>query len=229
MPTRKPLVRYLCIALAATATVAILGIALAAIGSDRHRTVRGPSRGAYTSIDTSGLKHALAVFSGTDQRAKERLLSRIKSRPGNFAPPVFFLAAHQLQAKGERADAYFWFCFGRLRARYDAVRCSDVSARSGVDVLVLKTDPKIRAYVAEIPFDKIMQFGHRLLELDRATPYNYDHRWIALHGMDAMVPGTKNLCVPEAQWPELASKVRQAFLADLRAAEVALKEKSHAP
>ena len=171
----------------------------------------------------------MAVFSSADKSAKDRLLESIKARPGEFAPPVFFLAAQHLQMSGNSDDAYFWFCFGRLRARYDAARCADESARSGVDVLVQKTPATIRSHIVRIPVEALVPFGRRIVELDSATPYNYDHRWISLHGVGALTDGTQNLCVPEAQWPELRRKNHQGFLSDLEATAAMLRQKAAVP
>ncbi|MDN5853812.1 MAG: hypothetical protein L0K86_13395 [Actinomycetia bacterium] len=51
---------------------------------------------------------------------------------------------------------------------------------------------------------------------DRATPHDYDHRWINLHGMVAfgVRPG-EALRSPESEWPTTAEKVRTDYLADL--------------
>lgn len=36
---------------------------------------------------------------------------------------------------------------------------------------------------------KLEELVPKVVEWDRKTPYNYDHRWINLHGMDAMLSG----------------------------------------
>ncbi len=52
---------------------------------------------------------------------------------------------------------------------------------------------------------------------DRGAPHDYDHRWIALHGMRAFLPGDASpVSVPEREWPALAARVRAEYLVGLR-------------
>jgi hypothetical protein len=60
----------------------------------------------------------------------------------------------------------------------------------------------------------------RVVEFDRKTPHNYDHRWINLHGMDAMImslspdasPTASPLSLPAEQWDAIAEKTRTDYL-----------------
>lgn len=191
-----------------------------------RRVIKVPSRGAYATIDTAGMKHALAVFSGSDEKAKDALLERIKARPGDFASPVFFLVAQRLAALRDPEGASFWFWFGMLRASYDAARCADATARSGVYVLANSTKPEIRRHFTQMPAESLVRFSQKVLQLDADTPYNYDHRWICLHGMEALTEGTKDLCLPEAQWPGIREANRKGFLEGFGEAAVASRKRA---
>ncbi len=59
-----------------------------------------------------------------------QIMTDIEQNSGNYVPPVLmaFVIVHYRQGKTE--DAIFWFNAGRLRAQFNAVRCTDISARS---------------------------------------------------------------------------------------------------
>jgi hypothetical protein len=57
----------------------------------------------------------------------------------------------------------------------------------------------------------------RVVEWDRATPHDYDHRWINLHGMGAFT-GATALSRPAAQWPAIAEETRGGYLRGLEEA-----------
>jgi hypothetical protein len=54
----------------------------------------------------------------------------------------------------------------------------------------------------------------RVVEWDRATPHDYDHRWINLHGMGA-VTGSGPLSRPAAEWPAIGERTREEYLRGL--------------
>lgn len=54
----------------------------------------------------------------------------------------------------------------------------------------------------------------RVVTGDRATPHDYDHRWVALHGMGASA-GAAPLARPAAEWPAIAERTRAEYLRGL--------------
>jgi hypothetical protein len=119
----------------------------------------------------------------------------------------------------------FWYYAGQLRAGFDAKRCTDVSARQAVAVLNEKLGGPIVQYAVQ-NLAKVEALIPRVVEWDRRTPHNYDHRWINLHGMAAMSasmgkapegkPGP--LSVPKDQWNAIAEANRADYLANFRKA-----------
>ena len=64
------------------------------------------------------------------------------------------------------------------------------------------------------------------------VPYNYDHRWINLHGLGAITVSSnstgktivKPLSLPENEWPALAKQQRDQYISDFnKAVEMAQK------
>ena len=183
-------------------------------------------QGEYAKIDTSGIIRDMKILDGGDKTAREALIKKIKKAPGVYAPPVFMPMAQCLYEKEDYEGAYFWFCFGRLRGRYDAARCADVSAREGIDAMITNVNPELRKYPTTLKNpDDIVTLAKRIVKLDEVTPYRYDHRWLNLHGMNAFINGKQPLSLPESEWPSLAREVRKDFLKGAEELAVALKKK----
>jgi hypothetical protein len=134
-------------------------------------------QGEYAKIDTSGIMRDIEIFAGKNDAEKDALVENIKKYPGGYAPPIFMLMAHRLYEKKDVEDAYFWFCFGRMRGRYDAARCADVSAGQGIDVMIMSVNPELMNYLTKMKPDNIVPLAKKVVQLDRDTPYHYDHRW----------------------------------------------------
>ena len=80
----------------------------------------------------------------------------------------------------------FWLNAGRVRGMFDAARCTDISARSAVSLLISQMPRElIKAQFDDS--DRMKETLERVLQWDeKRTPDTYDHRWINLHGMDSM-------------------------------------------
>ncbi len=178
----------------------------------------------YATIDTSGALRDIAILEKGSDDERGELVGRISDNLGGHMPPVFIALARCFFAQGEAQEAYFWFCFGRLRGRYDAERCADVTARTGVDVMIMDVEPELRRYFTTIDPEGIVPFGEYLLDRDAATPHDYDHRWIALHGMGAFGRGgPAEICVPEVEWPRLLQETREEFRKSVEQAAAQLR------
>jgi hypothetical protein len=80
---------------------------------------------------------------------------------------------------------------------------------------------------------KLEELVPQVVEWDRKTPHNYDHRWINLHGMGAVMSGQDvdnsgdkpaALSLPEEQWIEIEEETRVEYLAGFREAMVQMKK-----
>ena len=74
----------------------------------------------------------------------------------------------------------------------------------------------------------------KVVDWERRTPYNYDRRWINLHGMGAMMSGLgaqskdtsqATLSYPKDQWSDIAEKTRTDYLSDFKKAMAQMKSR----
>jgi hypothetical protein len=205
----------------------------AAVRADEH--VVKP-RGEYARIDVVLANETIAALTSGTEAEKGRAIQAVEAAPQKYAPPVLYVLSSTLFAQGRKDDAAFWFYAGQLRGRFDANRCADVSARQAIAVLNDRFGPDINKYTfKDIP--KLQALIPRVVEWDRKTPHEYDHRWINLHGMTAMIDGLdgpsgkpKALSLPRAQWEALAEKTRTDYLEGFKQAyEMVQKERAATP
>jgi len=191
-------------------------------------------KGEYADIDMALVNKAMqSLKTGTDQQ-RQIMIRQILAAPEKYAPVVFFALSESLFKEGKKDDAVFWFYAGDLRARFDAGRCADESARQGVDLLQLQYGPMINQYLAQ-DFGKVEAVLAKVIEWDRKTPHEYDHRWINLHGMGAVMAGmnlpaasgqSPALSLPQNQWKGIAEKTRSDYLAGFHKAVEQIKKAS---
>jgi hypothetical protein len=81
----------------------------------------------------------LQKLQSTSGHENDALLEDIEQNAGNYVPPVLMALGVIRFRQSKIEDAIFWFNAGRLRAMFDAARCTDASARSAVPALVYKT------------------------------------------------------------------------------------------
>ena len=150
----------------------------------------------------------------------------IKCMRGAGLPIEVLIEYVALFQQGDREDSLFWFYAGQLRARFDANRCADVSARAAVGALNEEYGPPINRYA----FRNLAQLEElipKVVAWDRRTPHDYDHRWINLHGMGALTGGdgeTRALSLPQEQWQAIAERTRDDYLRGFREAMAQAKQ-----
>lgn len=167
----------------------------------------------HRAVDVSPQRAALAALAGPDAPAAA---GRITDDAARHAPPVLMAAAAVMFAAGERERGAFWFYAAQLRARIDARRCTDPSAAAACGVLTQTYGPPVNRWAFAEP-GLLPGLVDRVVAWDAATPRDYDHRWIALHGMGAFLGRGEPVSVPEETWPALAAQVREEYAAGCRA------------
>lgn len=177
-------------------------------------------KGVYAEIDTSNAREAIRLLIDKNDKIVSNTILSIKGNSQNFAPPVMYELSRTLFSLNKKDEAAFWFYAGQLRARFDANRCSDISARQAVSVLDQEYGTPINQYTFQ-DIGKLESIIHGVVEWDRLTPYKYDHRWINLHGLDATLSAmgepsnNTSLSLPSEQWEEIAENTRKKYLEDL--------------
>jgi len=192
-------------------------------------------QGQYAEIDTRLANDTITVLLSGSRAEKAAVIKRIKNNSKDYAPPVFYALSRVLFEQGDKDQASFWFYAGQLRGRFDANICTDSSARQAIAVLNQNFGTPINQYMFQ-DLAKLENLIPKVLEWDRATRYNYDHRWINLHGMNAMLSGMNGkpppgapaaLSLPKDQWEAIAEKTREEYLSGFN--EAVEKMKNQAP
>lgn len=178
-------------------------------------------QGVYAQIDTKLGQEALRLLSQGSAQQQQNVLERVRAAPEKFQPPVFYVLSQVLFKAGLQDEAAFWFYAGQLRARFDANRCADVSARQAVDVMNQNYGGTINRYMFQ-DLDKAQELIAKVVEWDRKTPYAYDPHWINLHGIQAVQAAKDpklaakltmdSLSLPQSQWASLAEQTRTKYL-----------------
>lgn len=169
--------------------------------------------GEHAEIDVRQQAAAMAALHGSDRALRAQMVDEVLALPQSSAPPVLVALAAALFADGRRDEAAFWFYAGQLRARFDANRSADPSASGAVAALTQRYGPEINRYAFADP-DRLRATVERAVAWDRATPHDYDHRWIDLHGVAAFT-GAGLLSRPVAEWPAIAEWTREEYLRGL--------------
>ena len=122
-------------------------------------------------------------------------------------PPIIYAVSNILFDKGYKDDAAMWFYIAQLRARYDANRCNDDTARSAVAILNEKYGAKINEYALK-DIDKLKTIVDNAVEFVQEYEGTYDPRWINLHGMWSIngIEQGQTLSYPESEWPAIKKK-----------------------
>jgi len=188
--------------------------------------------GDYAKIDTRLAVEVMHVLAKGTQSQKREAFERIISNSGNYAPPVFYALSQAPFESGRKDEGAFWFYAGQLRARFDANRCADVTARSAVNALNNIYGPPINQYMFQ-DIQKLEALIPKVVDWDRNTLHNYDPRWINLHSMNAMtsalsgkngsVPPPSGMSLPKEQWETIAEKTRSDYLAGFQEAMASMK------
>lgn len=183
----------------------------------------------YARIDTHLATETMRTLSQGSASERLAAIAKVRGNPEKYAPPVFYQLSRVLFESGERDEATFWFYAGQLRARFDANRCADPSARQAVSVLNMEFGAPINQH-AFADIVKLEALITKVVEWDRNTPHDYDHRWINLHGMAAMMSAlgeqnadTPALSLPEDSWVKIAEKTRTDYLAGFQEAMKRMK------
>ena len=171
-------------------------------------------------IDVTPLRTALAQLHSPRRTHRDNAMSDVQAAPQRFPPPVLYALAHALFANGARDSALFWYHAGQLRARFDVERCADPTVLDVVEQLRRQYGTQINSYAfVDAELSVLRAAVRRAVDWDRTTPYEYDHRWVNLHGVrafDGPGPDTE-LSRPRAQWQGIAERVRADYLAGMHA------------
>lgn len=168
-------------------------------------------KGVFKEIDIARHNEAIEILNGKNKKLKQQTVDSILKNPNFYNPPVIYALSRELFNQDKKDDAMYWFYVAQLRARYDANLCKDNSAKQAVSVLNGEYGPDINKYAFQ-DIDKLEKTITKVVDFVRTNEENYDHRWINLHGMDAVLSGMddntqkKELSQPKDKWTEIKKK-----------------------
>jgi len=165
--------------------------------------------GELAEMDLSEQRAAWAALDGPDAFA---VVAAVLAAPHRYAPPVLHRVSAAMARSGRLDDAAFWFHAAQLRTRFDVLRCSDETAIGIADELTQTYGPPVQEWAAQHP-GQLHDLVRRVLEWDRVTPHDYEHRWINLEGLGlfAYRYGETFSELPD-RWPALAEQARTEFV-----------------
>lgn len=169
--------------------------------------------GEYASIDTADQQAAFAALAGPEPAWAIRA---VLDAPERFAPPVLYALGTVLFAADPERGA-FWFYAAQVRTRFDVNRCADPTASGAAAILAAHHGPPINRWAFADPA-RMRAIVERAVEWDRATPHDYDHRWVNLHGMGAFLVDGSPLSRPSSEWDAIAERTRADYLTGLATA-----------
>jgi len=193
--------------------------------SQNQKNIEIAPKGLYAEIDVQRSNDLLKFLLQGEQEVKLKAAEEVLKNPNNYNPTVLFGLSQVLFNSDRKDEACFWFYVAQLRARYDANLCMDKTATSGLTVLNEKYGPEINQYAFK-DINKLKETVAKVVSYVRANEENYDHRWMNLHGMDAikasMEKGNSNkanqkeLSQPKTNWKTIKEKTINDYFADFQ-------------
>lgn len=179
----------------------------------------------FGTIDVERVNETIKALSKEQPQRRRQQVAQILKSPGKYAPPILYVLSAVLFEEGKKDEAVFWLHAGRLRARFDARRCADETARQAVTVLNDAFGPRIDQYAAQ-DLKRLENTVARVVDWDRRTPYDYDHRWINLHGMGGVLEALEESkalrgerrSIARSRWAEIAETTRSDYVEMVRSA-----------
>ena len=177
--------------------------------------------GDFGKIDTRLTTDLMKRLISSDRSTKTKAIDQVKASPGKVAPPALYSMSNEMFRLDQKDEALFWFYLGQLRARSDANKTNDVSARQAVGVLNSQYGPLINQYAfrnTKVNYKKaladIKSLATKVVDWDRKHPREYDPRWISLHGMGAFLDNKVEF-EPKERWEKINEQTRINYLKDL--------------
>ncbi|RZJ50849.1 MAG: hypothetical protein EOO44_15595 [Flavobacterium sp.] len=191
--------------------ILLLAITLGFTALCNAQTKEIKPKGAFISINVARHNEAIQILNGKDKKLKQQTVDRILKNPNFYNPAVVYALSRELFSLNQKDNGTYWFYVAQLRARYDANLCIDNSAKQAVAVLNEKYGPDINKYAFQ-DISKLEKTVTKVVYFVRKNEENYDHRWINLHGMDAVTVGMgnksekKELSQPKSKWTAIKKK-----------------------
>jgi hypothetical protein len=163
----------------------------------------------YKEIDSQN--NIVELLNNEKENVRIETVNNILSNPNNYNPPVLYALSKELFEENKKDEAMYWFYIAQLRARYDSNLCLDASAKQGVGILNGTYGPNINEYAFN-DVDKLELTVNKVVDFVKKNEENYDHRWLNLHGMGAIINSmdktaeTPEMIEPKDKWTAIKKK-----------------------
>ncbi len=162
-------------------------------------------QGVYKEIEIAHDNEILKVLVGNDKKLIKKTADSVLQNPNSHNPTIIYALSGVLFKQGKKSEASFWFYVGQLRARYDANLCLDISAREAVSRLTEIFGPEINKFAFQ-NIDSLKKTIIKVVDFVKNNNENYDHRWINLHGMGAIINDGSATTEPQEKWLAIKQK-----------------------
>ncbi|MCF8321687.1 MAG: hypothetical protein K9I26_00910 [Flavobacterium sp.] len=174
------------------------------------------TKGIYKEIDVEKSNKIVEILNSGNITLKTQIVDSIIKKPNNYNPTVLYALSKELYSNNKKDEASYWFYLAQLRARYDANLCLDDSAKQAVAILNNAYGPNINKYAFE-NIDFLEVTVKKVVDFTKINEENYDHRWLNLHGMDAVLANMdeksekKELSKPKNEWEKIKQKTIEDY------------------
>lgn len=162
-------------------------------------------------IDVTRHNESVALLNDKNNVIKQQTLDSILKNPNFYNPTVLYAVSRELFIKDKKDEGMYWFYVAQLRARYDSNLCLDETAKQAVSILNNYYGSDINKYAFQ-DLNKLEEIVVKVVDFVRTNDENYDHRWINLHGMDAVLTNLneqteiKEISEPKEKWMTIKNK-----------------------
>jgi hypothetical protein len=171
----------------------------------------------------------IEIFKQAGESDNQAIADEIIAHPDRYIPPVLFFLAEVLFRNGRYEEAIFWYHAGHIRGAFDTKRCLDKTVHSYLPMLLTYYGAELKKYMGS-HLSTLERIVPQVIEWDRNTPHNYDHRWINLRGSDATnlpvndMDNNELTSAPSDEWQTIEEYVRTEYLKSFRACMEKMKK-----
>jgi hypothetical protein len=196
--------------------ILLITIHLLSIATSKAQENKIEPKGIYKEIDVEKSNKIVEILKGENISSKTQIVDSIIKKPNDYNPTVLYALSKELYDNNKKDEATYWFYLAQLRARYDANLCLDNSAKQAVSILNNEYGPNINKYAFE-NIDFLEKTVKKVVDFAKNNEENYDHRWLNLHGMDAVLASMdekaekKELSKPKKEWKKIKQKTIEDY------------------
>jgi hypothetical protein len=196
--------------------ILLITIHLLSIATSKAQENKIEPKGIYKEIVVEKSNKFVEILKGENISSKTQIVDSIIKKPNDYNPTVLYALSKELYDNNKKDEATYWFYLAQLRARYDANLCLDNSAKQAVSILNNEYGPNINKYAFQ-NIDFLEKTVKKVIDFAKNNDENYDHRWLNLHGMDAVLASMdekaekKELSKPKKEWKKIKQKTIEDY------------------